>query len=109
MAGRTKLDHGDRRPGRKPVARYVGQDRRGNPGVLRVAIVDLGQAIGALTSARSELEAALLEADRRARDAAVADAFDRVRIGVRFAEQARRGRKPKRRAAKTQLALRLKP
>lgn len=85
---------------------YTGQGHRGGPDKLRVAIVDLGQAIAALTAARDELEVALHATDRQ-RERLVVDAHDRIRLGIRFASQARSGRKPKKPAAKTQLRLKL--
>ena len=77
--------------------RYHGQGRRGNPGRIRPAIVDLGHAIAALTAARDELEELLRTDDERLRERLESDACGRVGMGIRFATQAIAGRKPPKR------------
>lgn len=80
--------------------RYIGQPRRGRPGSIRTAVIDLGQAIDALMQARAHLGKAHGEQSPSQRAALLTEARADAELGVRFVQQALRDSLPKRRAVK---------
>ncbi len=83
---------------------------RPNPGQVRLAMVDLTQAIESLTKARAGLAAALLLTPGTPRETLLADARAMAVLGARFTREAlRRGALKRSKAGSaTQLPLKLK-